>query len=576
VRHLLDQLEKEQREFPFTLVVVDDRYDDYSSDWLRTRLSGWLDTQLVVNPSNLGYLKSINSVVSKVKTKFCLLLNSDVEINTNGIQRITTALTEPGVALATALATDSGANLSVRIPRGRHWIEIDHWLQGVKPIYPDAHTAIGYAMAINLELVDRMELFSTDYIDGYGEDSDLHFRVIEKGHRSVIADNVLVRHHSGMSYETKNTLSSIKKANMDTFLRKWGALHAKQLRKWESSNPLYKVNGFIQRTHKLEKMDANFLILIPSLQDNSGGSRLVVELFEQLWRAGRTARILPSVGGVKTSLAWTPVSEHQTRGSKIDNVISTGAGTFADSHRLSANFKSKKILFFQGPEMFFENGGHFKATLDHLSKIDLAICNSPYIEQLARTFEVKSTIVIPLGPDIDRYYRDERSQKTNKVLISSRSNIDKATVLSIPLAISFLNLGYKVETFGFTIDAYKQVKGIKHHGHVSPMEMNRLMNESKFLIDTSIFEGLGLTPLEALAAHCIPVVTRKGGLESTNPPKDWMLWLDSPYISQDELTKLIHEMEVKPNRSIPELEAWLGNNNQTLGISASVTALEAY
>jgi GT2 family glycosyltransferase len=243
VRYLFDQLEKQQKSFPFKLVVIDDAYDDQSSKWLKNRLSSWGDAKLIVNQTNLGYLKSINNAVSQVTTKYCLLLNSDIELNANAIKRISAALDEPGVALATALATDSGANLSIEIPKGRHWIEVDNWLQSIKPIYPDAHTAIGYALAVNLELIERSELFSNDFIDGYGEDSDLHFRVIQKGFRSVIADNVLVRHHSGLSYGTKEGLSATKQKNVATFKNKWGAVHLKGLRKWEARNPLHKIEG---------------------------------------------------------------------------------------------------------------------------------------------------------------------------------------------------------------------------------------------------------------------------------------------------------------------------------------------
>jgi hypothetical protein len=226
--------------------------------------------------------------------------------------------------------------------------------------------------------------------------------------------------------------------------------------------------------------------------------------------------------------------------------------------------------------MFFDNGAYFGRTLKHLSKIDLAICNSPYVEQLAQTFGVSKTCVVPLGPDTDRFFRDEKIQKTNKVLISSRLNADKATVLSIPLAISFLKLGYQVETFGFTTDALKLVPGIKHHGQISPTEMNQLMNESKYLIDTSIFEGLGLTPLESLRTHCIPVVTRKGGLESVNPPKDWMVWLESPYIDHETLAAIIHNDEQKTNRNQPQLDELFSEKNFELGIAEAAKVLENY
>jgi glycosyltransferase involved in cell wall biosynthesis len=576
VRYLFDQLEKEQKSFPFKLLVIDDAFDEQSSKWLKNRLSKWDQAELIVNPTNQGYLKSINKAVSQTTTKYCVLLNSDVEINKKGIQRISAALTEPGVALATALATDSGANLSIEIPKGRHWIEIDNWLSGVRPLYPDAHTAIGYALAVNLELMDRSELFSNDFIDGYGEDSDLHFRAIQKSYRSIIADNVLVRHHSGLSYGTKDDLSATKQKNVATFKGKWGAIHLKGLRKWEARNPLHKIEGFIRRTHKKTNQSADFLILIPSLDDHSGGSKMVIALFEQLWRTGRTARLLSTIRDIHRNSAWSPVSERLVKKSHFPNVITTGSGTFENGTKQSTRFNAKKILFFQGPEMFFDNGAYFGRTLKHLSKTDLAICNSPYVEQVAQTFGVSNTSVVPLGPDTDRFFRDEKIQKMNKVLISSRLNADKATVLSIPLAISFLNMGYQVETFGFTTDALKLVPGIKHHGQISPTEINRLMNESKYLIDTSIFEGLGLTPLEALRAHCIPVVTRKGGLESVNPPNDWMVWLESPYITQAALCAAIKESEGRSKRDEKALDSLFGNLNLDSGIAAAVNCLGSY
>jgi hypothetical protein len=371
-------------------------------------------------------------------------------------------------------------------------------------------------------------------------------------------------------------LTATKQRNVATFKNKWGAIHLKGLRKWEARNPLHKIEGYLRKTHRSTKLSADFLILIPSLDDYSGGSKMVIALFEQLWRTGRTARLLSTIRDIHRNSAWSPVSDRLVKGPQFPNVITTGSGTFDNGTRLSSRFKSRTILFFQGPEMFFDNGANFGRTLRHLAKVDLAICNSPYVEKLAQTFGVSNTCVVPLGPDTDRFFRDEKIQKTNRVLISSRLNADKATVLSIPLAISFLKLGYEVETFGFTTDALKLVPGIKHHGQISPTEMNQLMNESKYLIDTSIFEGLGLTPLEALRGHCIPVVTRKGGLESVNPPMGWMVWLESPYITQEALSALVDNAERKPFRNPEELDTLFGHLNLDSGISMAVQALERY
>jgi hypothetical protein len=371
-------------------------------------------------------------------------------------------------------------------------------------------------------------------------------------------------------------LSTTKKKNVATFKSKWGAVHLKGLRKWEARNPIHKIEGYIRRTQKSTNQSADFLILIPSLDDHSGGSKMVIALFEQLWRTGRTARLLSNIRDIHRDSAWSPVNEWFSKHPQFSSVVTTGAGTFQSGFNLSKKYEASLILFFQGPEMFFENGGYFERTLTHLSKADFVICNSPYMEQLAQTFGVSNTCVVPLGPDTDRFFRDDKIKKIKKVLISSRLNSDKATVLSIPLAIHFLNLGYQVETFGFTTDSLRLIPGIKHHGQIGPAEMNLLMNESKYLIDTSIFEGLGLTPLEALRAQCIPVATRKGGLESVKPPKDWMLWLESPYISQETLSSLIENAEAKKERDPVELDSLFAELNLESGISKAVQMLESY
>ena len=573
VRYLFNQLQKEQKKLPFKLIVIDDAYDTYSSRWLGKRLAGWEKAQLIVNKTNLGYLKSINAATSQVETKYCLLLNSDVEINSGGIERIVAALEKPGVALATALATDSGANLSIDIPRGRHWVEVDNWLKKIEPKYPDAHTAIGYALAVNLELIDRKEIFSTDFIDGYGEDSDLHFRAIAQGYRSVISDNVLVRHHSGLSYRTKADVSATKLKNTETFKSKWGKIHKKGIRKWEAKNPLNKIEGYIKHVHRNTDFSSDFLILIPSLDDHSGGSKMVVAVFEELWRTGASARILSTIRDIHKNDAWSPVPERYLKKSKFPNVVTTGAGTFRNGMRKSKRFTSRKILFFQGPEMLFDNGANFGTTIEHLDYVDQVICVSPYLAELAKTFGVEDPRVVHLGPDLDRFFRDSEIQKSKKVLIPSRLNFDKGTTFSIPLALHFQKLGYQVETFGFTTDALKLIPGIKHHGQVSPNELKVLLNQSDYLIDTSLFEGLGLSPLEALRAECVPIINRKGGIDSIQIPADWVVWIDTPMLSFEELSKVVLADVARKRRNQDELELFFKKFNFELGVNEVVAEL---
>jgi glycosyltransferase involved in cell wall biosynthesis len=223
--------------------------------------------------------------------------------------------------------------------------------------------------------------------------------------------------------------------------------------------------------------------------------------------------------------------------------------------------------------MLFDNGANFGTTLEHLADVDEVICVSPYLAELAKTFGVDDPRVVHLGPDLDRFFRNSEIKKSRKVLIPSRLNFDKATTFSIPLALHFQKMGYQIETFGFTTDALKLIPGIRHHGQVSPNELNLLLNESDYIIDTSLFEGLGLTPLEALRAECVPIVNRKGGIDSIQIPQDWVVWIDTPMLGYEEFSQVIFADVAKQSRNQNELEIFFDKFNFELGVNEVVAEI---
>jgi hypothetical protein len=55
-----------------------------------------------------------------------------------------------------------------------------------------------------------------------------------------------------------------------------------------------------------------------------------------------------------------------------------------------------------------------------------------------------------------------------------------------------------------------------------------------------------------------------------------MVWLESPYITQEMLAAVLSDAETQSNRSAKELDAFFLNLNFDLGISKAVQALESY
>ena len=65
--------------------------------------------------------------------------------------------------------------------------------------------------------------------------------------------------------------------------------------------------------------------------------------------------------------------------------------------------------------------------------------------------------------------------------------------------------------FSFPINNNSTCDIVIHEGPISKIQMIGLLKESDFLIDTSLSEGFGLLPLEAMAAETIPIISNSFG-----------------------------------------------------------------
>lgn len=525
-----------QVEAGVNLVVVDDAKDEYSTEWISKHFANWPNTKVITNKVNLGYLKSVNKAYEGIGTKYVLLLNSDTQLPEGWAERLVNSLEATGACLATPVATNSGGNLTLEHPTSLSWRQADGILAQMTPMYPNAATAIGYCLFIDRVQLDEGNLFSEDYLDGYGEDSDLHYRVVTSGKRSIVVDNLLIKHESGASYNTKGDVESIRRLNHGTFLAKWESQHLTELKIWNSEKPLKRLQGRVRNNSKADKYEFDIVIVLPTIERTAGGISLVLELAEEIEALGARIAIV-SMTRVKSSVA-VPVFEKKDfwKISKIKTVIATGIGTFDLTTALAKRFDAKQTLFFQGPELFFDNGIHQETFAKFLSTSDLVVCVSSYLKALAQTFTSCKIVESPFGPDIESYYTSPRIRE-NIAVVSSRLNFEKGTVFSVPLAEHLISSGWRVVSIGPTHPSLKNIRGMEHLGSITAEEMRNLFNQAKILIDTSIFEGMGLVPLEAIACGCVPIMNPKGGTESLIKDSKLVEWLPSPIVNLVEFER---------------------------------------
>lgn len=186
--------------------------DDASADpRVRPLLQSWVNEakparQLLVHAENQGFVATANHGMRVAETDV-VLLNSDTEVTTGWLQRLTDCLdSDPLIATATPWS-NNGEIVSIPefcasnpVPDDPEAIASLIKTCG-QPTYPDMPTAVGFCMAISLRAIRTIGLFDEMTFGlGYGEENDFCQRAEQAGLRNVLCDDAYVVHHGGASF----------------------------------------------------------------------------------------------------------------------------------------------------------------------------------------------------------------------------------------------------------------------------------------------------------------------------------------------------------------------------------------
>jgi hypothetical protein len=271
-----------------------------------------------------------------------------------------------------------------------------------------------------------------------------------------------------------------------------------------------------------DSFESDVTVLSPTVQGTSGGVKVTIDLYEELWRSGLSSRVIAMDSQVTVTSSWKALSPSQAEDlPETKLIVSTDLSTHSLATELSRIQRKPIVNFLQGPEMFFSNGVRSKEVINHLREVDLVLCVSPFLAGIAETVGAIEIKTIPMGPEIEVFYPPSRdSARKSKVVLSSRPNPDKGAYLLPLIAEKFSQMGYEVVSMGPTHQSLIGNSAVENLGNLPPQEVRRQLEEAEFVFDPSNFEGLGLVPLEALALGCKPIITPKGGFESLGIPED--------------------------------------------------------
>jgi GT2 family glycosyltransferase len=490
------QIEAVSKKIVVNLICADDCSEPNTSKMLES-LCGQLGFSYVKREKNMGFVGNVNAAWEMSNSDFVLLLNSDVVVTAGYLERVLDPLIhDQKVGLST---NPTYGMLAHRIESGTNLNALNQYLfesSETQVSFVDACTAVGYSLAIRRAAIESTYLLDPGYGRGYGEDSDLHYRVVNSGYRSVWNLDNAVSHEGSASFNLTDSATEDRASGKARFFKKWGLRYFAEIHNYNLSleeSIDYRLSGFSTQGH------VSTWIVLPTVKGNIGGIMVGCELaIEKSMKDSRTR--LVTVDNSET----TVVGDYMSVGrlAQLFDKKASGTVILVGSQSLVLledesweNSNLDFVYFCQGPDWLIDPSTlniHRKL----LPRISQVISVSEFMDSEILNFSSEMKIT-RYEPDFGyaRYSGRSGTRKIIDFFFVHRLEHGKQGWLTVLLA-NFLSSTHSV-VLASNERPYGLSKKVKHVSNVNRTAMLKLFAQTKVYIDTSIFEGFGLTPREA-------------------------------------------------------------------------------
>jgi len=282
--------------------------------------------RLIVNPVNLGYLRSCNTAARVAKGDFVLLLNNDTQVLADWLDPL---------LLPFRTRSDVGAvGSKLLYPDGRLqeagciiWDDGSGWNFGRldrpdRPAY-NYLREVDYCSAASLLVHRALFLalggFDERYVPAYCEDSDLAFRLREHGYKVLYQPRSHIVHHEGVSHGCSLTggLKACQLRNQAIFRERWLTVLSHQ----------HLPNGeHIMRARDRARERGIVLVIdhyVPE-PDRDAGSRTMLCIIRALLQTGFVVKFWPQ------NLYFSPGYTETLQDLGVEVAYGGDSGTFAE------------------------------------------------------------------------------------------------------------------------------------------------------------------------------------------------------------------------------------------------------
>ncbi len=220
--------------------------DDASTD---PRLLRWLDAlakrcgerlRLVRNPSNKGYLKTVNEALETIAGDI-VVANSDTRFTPDWLGALAAAAADPVVGIANPIS-DNATILSVPELNNASAQTLAELREAFGSRWYELPTAVGFCMYIKRETIERVGTFDLLFDPGYGEECDYSMRVRRAGLKIAAVPSAVVFHQGSQSFGEGSI--ELRRRHEQLLSLRWPA-YQREVLQFSRWNPIRAIREFI-------------------------------------------------------------------------------------------------------------------------------------------------------------------------------------------------------------------------------------------------------------------------------------------------------------------------------------------